>query len=77
LYTGAKPAPTLRRGEQPPVAQPVAQGGVGDVVRAERQALDQQPRLALAEILAQPLALDHLAGGEVPTADTQLGHARH
>ena len=62
-------------GEGPPVPQLVAQGGVGDVVGTQREALDEQLRLALGEVLAQRLALDQLARGEVITADTELGHA--
>ena len=71
---GGNAAPPIRRGEQPPIAHPVAHDCVGDVVGAQREALDEQLRLALGEVIARRLALDQLARGEIVTANPELGH---
>ena len=55
-------------------AHPVAHDCVGDVVGAQREALDEQLRLALGEVIARRLALDQLARGEIVTANPELGH---
>jgi Reverse transcriptase (RNA-dependent DNA polymerase) len=73
--TAGDPPPALGRREEPPIAQLLAKGRVGDVVRTERETLDEQLSLTLVKVLPQRLPLDQLARGQVVAAHTQLGHA--